>query len=92
MIWETVWPIFGSGAYCPYTALMWTVWPISCQYIAYTVANIWAPKSFLGGTIDLFGAREIKEKKFSEVKCFLEVMLQELRGQGVNNISKLFFF
>ena len=52
MIWETVWPIFSLGAgatYCPYTALMWAVWPIFCQYIAHTVANRWAPKSFLGG-------------------------------------------
>ena len=45
-------PIFGLGAgatYCPYTALMWAVWPISCQYIAHTVANIWVTKSLWTG-------------------------------------------
>ena len=55
IIWETVWPIFGLGAgatYCPYTALMWAVWPISCLYIAHTVANIWATKSFLDGLLE----------------------------------------
>ena len=53
MISETVWPIFGLGAgatYYPYSALMWAVWPTSCQHIAHTVANIWAPDAFLGVT------------------------------------------
>ena len=52
MIWERIWPIFGLGAgarYCPYTALMWAVWTVYCQYTADTAANIWAIKSFLGG-------------------------------------------
>ena len=66
MIWETVWPIFGLGAgatYCPYTALMWAVWPISCEYIAHTVANIWATKSFLDGSCGAYTNFLYEERK-----------------------------